>query len=955
MCGRLSSQQWGLAVRTLALRGNVRALHILPASQASSGGPVRGSSSSSSTAAAIPSLLPVRHHLLPHLHTLVVKGVTVTNLAEEAASFLAPPQPHSPPAAAATAATAPSAAPSAAAAAGFKGLRHLELCCAWSASGSLTTPDAFTAAMAYLPHTFPALTHFTLQLPAVAAPSPPYIAANIAAQAAAGGAAAAAAAAAAVRAQAAATAAVRHAQAQGSMLAAAVAAAAALPKLQHLTLAHAPNIWAGPGPVSSSHLAPAAAAAAVAVGVGGRVPAAAFRSLYDVGSWLLLQLPHLAHLQIDTVGAACCMSWSRGASTAHTTTTNPSSSTAASSSTIPTPAVKLTYHAGLQRPAAAPAAAAAGSTSSNGSSGSSEGTPQLLQELTALLSIYSRRPARELLPSITSLQAAIHPEQLPSTAAALAAMPSLTALKLTVLATSSRPTDFAALVAAAATPLAAAAAEGRHSQLESLTLLPGLGRVEVTTASLLPLAAAAGSSGSNGSCLRELKLVGNFAPCGSSGSSGVGAPASPWVGLRAMQGLQVLRVHQVGPDILEVPVDCLPEGLRVLDAKRVHLATLLAAAAAGDGSNDSNGLPAPSKGTYSNRAAGLQLLCLQDCRLDSVSSLASNNLQTVVIAATTLPGGWPAAVAAWPCLRSLTAVCPAVQPGSSSSSSSSGSGSRRGSKGAGQGLAAAAAGVGGLSAAAAEDAVQSGSSCSSRSSSKKGSRGAGQASAAAVVLGEPSASAAAAAAAEKASVRLMQELTGFRSLQALELQRLPCLNPSVLQLALCHMPHLSHFVVSGVTVSQGLPLAAVGALIGGGCSSRAGSGGCSCLTRGSSVCGANTAGIGDGGASICAAGGVSVKYLSIRLPAAARRTTAATVSSASEGVGTTPAAANSGVVAVSDSSSMGFVSAGSSSSCRSSCSTSSVAEVLHRLLQALPWCGVSVAADVCSGYVLYGC
>jgi hypothetical protein len=107
--------------------------------------------------------------------------------------------------------------------------------------------------------------------------------------------------------------------------------------------------------------------------------------------------------------------------------------------------------------------------------------------------------------------------------------------------------------------------------------------------------------------------------------------------------------------------------------------------------------------------------------------------------------------------------------------------------------------------------------------------------------------------------------------------------------------------------------------------------------------------------SICAAASLSVKYLSIRLPAAARRTTAATVSSAGEGAGTTPVAANSGVVAVGGCSSSGFVSAGSGSSCSTSCSTNSVAEVQHRLLQALPWCGVSVAADVCSLYALYGC
>jgi len=895
--GKVSTQQWSAAVRVLALRGNIKTLHILAAAPTS---PMQASSDASRMnipgAATLPTLLPLRQ-LLPDLRALTITGVSVTNMSEGLPGLLAPPDPYP---------AVPT--PAAAVSPGFKHLEALNLSCSWSPTGSVSNTAGFTAAMQLLPQKFPNLTHLTLQLPAIAVPVVRYVAphaAPAAAGAAAGGPAALLAAAVNARA---ATATAQHFQMQSTLLSAAAAAAAALPKLQQLDLARVPDLWAGPGPEASLVTAgPILTAAAAAAGL----PGAALRSLEGLGGWLLQQRPDLAQLNVNTVGGTCSMTWTRPA--AHASSS--SSSNAAGTAAAAVPSIKLTYRASTPAPRAAAAAAAAAAAGEAGAATTAAGTnssssrsdpPQLLlSQISEHLARYTSRPAAEALSNITSLQLAIHPDQLRSAAAAaaaLAAMPALRHLKLTVLATSSRPTNFAALVATAA------AAGG--GQLESLTLLPGLGRVEVTAEALLPLTAAAGGPGSS---LKELRLIGTFSATSSSSSSSCGQGlGSPWAVLRELQGLEALRVHQLGPAVLELPLECLPAQLRRFDARRVHLlgpVTHGGSTAAADDQDSTAG------SSCSVGAPFLTSLQLQDCTVDSVAGLASSRLQQLSIAATELPGGWLAAVAAWPELQHLTFWCSTAMKCLNGSSSSSSSSSRK----------------------------------TRSSGGRNSSTGHGSSKGAA-----PAAAAATASAAEESSVRLLQELTGFKHLQGLVLQHLGHLNPEVLSQAVHHMPSLTHLEVTAAAVSQDfLQTPLLPATVAGSSSSSSSSG-----TRSSSSCGTSSS---------------SLKFVALRLPAllpaavTGQKPENSNGSSSSSDAG----AGVAGLVVASQGSGVPAAAAAAAAAAVNAAGTGVAAAVsqgipIHmrravvpvcgeavqgKLLEALPWCTVSVTADVCIPYV----
>jgi hypothetical protein len=335
-------------------------------------------------------------------------------------------------------------------------------------------------------------------------------------------------------------------------------------------------------------------------------------------------------------------------------------------------------------------------------------------------------------------------------------MPSLTDLKLTLLATSSVPADLTALLAAVS----------HASKLRSLVLLSGVGATEVTAEALAALAPSTpprSSAGGGTRSLRKLRLVGNFtlksAPSSTAARAEVEAAEAAWEPLRRLP-LEELKLHHLGHRKLPVAISSLPPGLKTLEGKMLHLV--------GGGQDvldssiynkpDAAALAAPATGQPVVPPAPLQLRCLHlhQCQVDDITQLASCSLHFVTMALSSWPGGLPAAAAAWPELRRLVMWCPGNSGSSSSSSSSS-------------------------------------SSCSGGRRNKGHS---GHSNAA------PAAAARAASAAVQ-SMALMQQLPGFHQLQQLELQHLPCLTAGCLSVACStQLPALQHLKISAALVSS---------------------------------------------------------------------------------------------------------------------------------------------------------
>jgi hypothetical protein len=341
--------------------------------------------------------------------------------------------------------------------------------------------------------------------------------------------------------------------------------------------------------------------------------------------------------------------------------------------------------------------------------------------------------------------------------------------------------------------------------------------------------------------------------------------------------------------------------LRVFDAKRLHLVEAAAAAAAAGSSGEQTVLPFSSSSRVG--VSSLEGLSLQDCRLDagSISSLSSSSLRQLAIAATDIPGGWPAAVAAWPHLKHLTLWCPAVNADHVGPFNSHGD--------------SISLGVEKMHAA----------KMHMRHGAKRLDAGQER-----IESFRSAAAAAAAAAAEQAAVGLLRELAGFRELEGLELQHLPHMSAAGLHVLTCHMPHLSQLVVSAARVANNMSVGVTSAAAALGSSS-------------SHLC---TAGM-------CEAGGCrsgSLKYASVRLPAVRPRAAAAAAAAAVPAgqVGASDSVSSSVSVAGSPAASAAAYASSSNSTTTTATTTSShiYADVHRSVVQVMPWCGLTVAADM---------
>lgn len=199
-------------------------------------------------------------------------------------------------------------------------------------------------------------------------------------------------------------------------------------------------------------------------------------------------------------------------------------------------------------------------------------------------------------------------------------------------AVASRP----ALVDLAAVTTAAAVI----TSLQSLTITAPELEVQLSDDMLLPLTAAAGGPGSS---LKMLKLSWDLAVVGSS--------LVRWYhALRHLDGLRNLSISHQGDmanELLDVPVEFLPNSLKVLECSRLNIVP--AAVLTADESCSSFVAQQDAAGKYPR----LQRLRLQRCRLSSPSIFASSQLQQLTAIDSSWPGGWAAAAAAWPNLNEL--------------------------------------------------------------------------------------------------------------------------------------------------------------------------------------------------------------------------------------------------------------------------------------------------------------